>query len=363
MSSKEKRTIVSNNRGSVFQTSENTIVDYIATEMFLEQTGFFSPSSKRLNRIFTKEKRSRRKNPESGEYVERTLTIMAIHDLGLPVTFDQDLYRAFLKICDELFDTYGYLPEPIEVPTKKLLRYAWKSINKHQVREAKQWFQVMIGTLIKGEIYNAKTGEYEAGAGSVFSEVKMRGEALPDGNIAHNNLVWVSPWFRNNYEYGYTRHIDLHFYNRLRKPIAKALMPLLETGWFAASGGAYTKSYSSLAGDLLLTKHEFLAKIKQQLDAAHKELQRLGFLEYWEYKEMQGDILIIYKPGRKWFHDQKARLKRKKAQNGQSLSERGDEQGKAILRSSESREESRKQAALAKMREDMHRLGRDKRLG
>ena len=32
---------------------------------------------------------------------EVSITIKAIHDVGLPSTFDQDLYRAFLKICDE----------------------------------------------------------------------------------------------------------------------------------------------------------------------------------------------------------------------------------------------------------------------
>jgi hypothetical protein len=67
---------------------------------------------------------------------------------------------------------------------------------------------------------------------------------MKNGQEAETNYVWPAPWFLSNYFYGHLRLIDLEFHKQLRKPIAKSLYPLLETGWYASSGEPYTKSYN-----------------------------------------------------------------------------------------------------------------------
>lgn len=289
---------------------ESLIPDYIPCEMFLETIGFFSPSSKRLSHITSKEKIIRRKDA-SGDVIENLIVIRALSEIGLPSTFDQDLYRAFLKICDESIEEDGRLPMPIRVPTKKLLRIAGKSVSRRNIKDTKRWFQVMRGTHIDGMGYSAETKRFEQIGTGVFDSYILRGQVSEGEAIATTNYVWVSRWFRNNYERGYTRRFDLAFYNRLRKPVAKALHAVLEVGWFATKGQPFTKSYQGITNDFLITERSYLADIKTQLEPAHGELEKAGLLLKWEYKVSKGRILITYFPGRKWSFDQNSRIARR----------------------------------------------------
>jgi hypothetical protein len=285
--------------------------EYIRAEAFLEVSGFFTPSSKRIKSIYVKEKKLREYVDELGKRRIIKVAIHANHTWGLPITSDLDYYRAFLKICDETVDNDGRFPRmPIGVPTSTLLRYAGKNDSTIERREVRLWFKRMIGTVIDGAIYRAKKKDFDEGfVGTLFSQVIMRGESMRNGKIADTNYVWLSPWFLSNYYHRYTRPIDFEFYKRLRKPIAKSLYTLLENGWYAAEGKPYIKSYRALCDEFLLTYHRYLSDIKQQLDPSHYELQRAGFLETWAYRKSANgtDYIITYYPGKKFFDDQQAK--------------------------------------------------------
>lgn len=290
--------------------SPAALTNYIPAEVFLENMGFFTPSSKKIRGIYLKEKKVAEKIGPDGTKRVIKVEISANHRLGLPITSDLDYYRAFLKVFYETIELSERLHLPIATPTRKLLQYAGKSLSKITWHEAKDWFERMTGTLIKGAVFRAKTGDYEEGfLGTVFSQVVMTGQHLKNGALAETNYIWPAPWFLSNYLRGYTRRIDLDFHKRLRKPIAKALYPLLETGWYASDGKPYQKSYSALCEEFLLTKHRQISLVKQQLDPAHKELKAEGFLGKHEYKKaMNGhDWIIIYWPGEKFFQDHEAR--------------------------------------------------------
>jgi len=284
------------------------LTDYIRSEQFLEISGFFTPSSKRIEHIYSKEKKLREYTDAQGKRKILKTEINAIHKLGLPITSDLDYYRAFLKICDELVDRDGRFPRmPITVPTTKLIRYAGKKKGSIKRGEVQQWFERMTGTLIKGAIYRAKKKDFDEGfVGTLFSQVIMTGDPMRNGQPADTNYVWLAPWFLSNYYYRYTRPLDFAFYKGLRKPIAKSLYTLLENGWFASEGKPYAKSYRALCEEFLLIHNRYLSDIKKQLDPSHKELKNLGFLETWTYhKTSKGDDYIIsYHPGKKFFYDQ-----------------------------------------------------------
>jgi hypothetical protein len=294
--------------------SELITPEYIPAEVFLENMGFFSPSSKRIKGIYVKEKRVGEKVAANGMRHTLTVEISANHKLGLPVTSDLDYYRAFLKICDEVVDASGRFHVPIAVPTKKLLRCAGKGESKKAWEEVRRWFDRMTGTLIKGVVFQAKSKSYSLGfSGTVISQVVVTGGRLKSGETAETNYVWPAPWFLSNYFYGHLRLIDLEFHKWLRKPIAKSLYPLLETGWYASSGQPYSKSYKALCEEFLLSKHRELSLIKQQLDPAHKELKNGGFLAKREYRRASDgeDWIITYFPGKKFFAEQKDRDERR----------------------------------------------------
>src|SRR6516165_3577896 len=119
--------------------------EYIQAEAFLEVSGYFTPSSKRIRRIYTKEKKLREYIDEHGNRRTLKVKISANHELGLPITSDLDYYRAFLKICDESVDQEGRFRPPIAVSSSRLARYAGKLWNLKTRREIQEWFDRMAG--------------------------------------------------------------------------------------------------------------------------------------------------------------------------------------------------------------------------
>ena len=110
--------------------------DYIPAEVTLENLGFFTPSSKRIKHISIKEKiLAEKTNPDGTKRTTRAKIIGNPNLGGLPITSDQDYFHAFEKLCYELADKDGRLPVPVPVPTKKLLRYAGKTVSKKELRE------------------------------------------------------------------------------------------------------------------------------------------------------------------------------------------------------------------------------------
>jgi hypothetical protein len=290
------------------------VPDYIPAEVSLENMGYFTPSSKRVKDIYIKEKVLGYKTGSDGIKRMITAKISANHELGLPITSDFDYYRAFLKICDEVADAQGRLHMPIAVPTGKLINYAGKSDGAREKREVRAWLKRMAFTGIEGGIYRAKTKVYEDEfVGTVFSQVVLHGKKMKNGEVAETNYVWPAPWFLANYFHHHVRRIDLNFHQRLRKPIAKALYPLLETGWYASNGKPYAKSYRNLCQEFLLSNRQHLSRIREQLDPAHQELAKERFLAKWDYRESadKTDYIITYHPGEKFFADQEAKEERR----------------------------------------------------
>jgi hypothetical protein len=303
------------------------VPDYIPAEVSLENLGYFTPSSKRVKNIYVKEKVLGHKTDPDGTKRTIKATIRASGGLGLPITSDLDYYRAFLKICYEAADLQGRLHMPIAVPTAKLLRYAGKQENAERWKEVQEWFERMTLTGIIGGVYRAKHKHYDDGfVGTLFSQVILRGKKMKNGEEADTNYVWLAPWFLANYFHHHVRAVDLNFHQRLRKPIAKALYPLMETGWYASGGKFYAKSYHDLCQEFLLTEHRALSLIKQQFDPAHQELMKEQFLAQWEYRDSadKTDYVITYYPGKKFFEDQEAKEERRqqaeKIINGQGHS-------------------------------------------
>lgn len=291
------------------------VPDYILTEVFLENTGYFTPSSKRIKDIKVKEKVIGERLAADGTKKVITVAISSNAALGLPITSDLDYYRAFLKICDELVDKSGRFNVPIEVPSKRLAQLAGKPWGKSTRREIREWFDRLNFTGIKGGMYRARSKDFDDSfSGVVFSQVVHRGDHLKNGSKAETNYVWPAPWWLSNYFYRYLKPVDFNFHRRLRKPIAKSLYPLLETGWYASGGKAYTKHYTELCNEFLLSPRKQISLIKQQLDPAHRDLQRERFLRDWVYREAAGEgkgYIITYYPGDKFFEDQKARESRR----------------------------------------------------
>ena len=288
--------------------------DLIPAEVAFETIGYFTPSSKAIKGITTKETTVLDTVRPDGTRLTLKICIVASGKYGLPMTSDLDYYRAFLKILDDTLAREGHITEPISLPTKTLLRYAGKAAGTAARREAKDWIRRSHATVIEGFFYLAEKGDYvEIGEEPLFPRYRLRGQQLDTGEVADSNYVWLASWFRSNYLHHHLRPIDLALHQRLRKPLSKSLLPLLEIGWYAAEGQPYTKSYHDLCHAFLLKEHRYLAHITRQLDPAHQELAQERVLAHWTYRHATKgrDWLITYYPGEKFAEDQHARATRR----------------------------------------------------
>lgn len=229
------------NKGKEGRDGTTTLssADYVPAEHNLETVGYFSAGYKRRYPTAPRE--------------AKVITLGAQRQIkiipstyGYPNSEDLDFYRAFLKICDEQATLaersangqrtlHPQFRLPIGFYTRELIRLAGREKNARELEAVRDWVRRNASTLIEGALYRAKSRQFDASFGSsLFSQFVLVGDKMRNGHAADMNYVWPSPWFLSNYYYRYFHPVDLAFHRRLRKPIAKALYPLFDTGWYAA---------------------------------------------------------------------------------------------------------------------------------
>jgi hypothetical protein len=140
----------------------------------------------------------------------------------------------------------------------------------------------MSATWIKSEgaVYFAKTRRYAKDRFHVFDRVVTAGQDV-DGAVADRNYVWLSSWQLENLNHNYVLPIDLGEYQRLKSPIAKALVPLLYV-WFYASTNSVQKRYTDLCQLLSIRSYPQISRAKEKLSPGLTELAEVGYLAEWQ---------------------------------------------------------------------------------
>jgi hypothetical protein len=294
---------------------------YVPAEMNLESIGFFSAGFKRR---YSEPNKPKIVNLGDGRQVK-----IYASPLGYPNSTDLDFYRALLKIADENTHLVPRITEdgrkalhpqfreiPLRFSTNQLIKYAGQTRSDHTWENAQGFLRRMQFTGIEGELFLAKTGEYQIVRTQIFQQAYVCGERMSNGRIAEANAVWPAPWFLSNFYFFYFRKVDLAFHQRLQLPIAKTLYPILDTAFYAATnnGCPYAhKAYDDLCSILFIPQQSHLSRLKQQLDPSHEELRREQFISRWEYKDAKdgAGVTLLWWPGEKWHDDQEQRKKRR----------------------------------------------------
>lgn len=311
--------------------------DYVAAEQNLETIGFFSARYTRPS-IRNEKDLSKIVNLSDG----RRMEIVPAAKYGFPNAEDLDFYRAFLKICDERAEfianeeegkvTYHpRLPSPIGFSTREIIAKAGKVKNGRGHIAVRNWIERLSSTTIHGELFDAKARKYDVRIGlePLFRQYVHVGRPMSDGEPAAQNYVWLANWFVNNYYHLYARRVDLKFHHCLSHAISKTLYPLLDSGWYAASGGPYTKRYTDLCTLLGIKAYKQLSKARYQLDPSNEELMREQFVGRYDYPlneagEWAGTVR--WWPGPKWLYDQEARQRQRQAREAGQYAATGREQ-------------------------------------
>jgi len=311
--------------------------DYVAAEQNLETIGFFSA---RYTRPSLREEKNLSKivTLSNGRYIE----IVPAAKYGFPNAEDLDFYRAFLKICDEQAELVAMhengrlvyrprLPSPIGFSTRELITKSGKIKNGRSHTAVRTWTERMNSTTIHGALFNAKFRKYDTRIGlePLFRQYVHVGRPMSDGEPAAQNYVWLASWFIENYYHLYARRIDLKFHHSLSHAIAKTLYPLLDTGWYAAGGGPYTKRYEDLCTVLGIKAYKQVSKARYQLDPSNEELLASEFVGRYDYPidengEWTGNVR--WWPGPKWLYDQEAKQRQRRGGEPPSLPTTASEQ-------------------------------------
>ena len=299
--------------------------EYVAAEQNLETIGFFSA---RYTRPSLREEKNLSKIValSDGRHIE----IVPAAKYGFPNAEDLDYYRAFLKICDEQAEFVAIhesgrliyhprLPSPIGFSTRELIAKAGKVKNGRGHTAVRTWIERMNSTTIHGALFNAKLRKYDVRIGlePLFRQYVHVGRPMSDGEPAAQNYVWLASWFLDNYYHLYARRIDLKFHHSLSHAISKTLYPLLDTGWYAAGGGPYTKRYEDLCTVLGIKAYKQVSKARYQLDPSNEELLTSEFVGRYDYPvgengEWTGNVR--WWPGPKWLYDQEAKQRQRRGE-------------------------------------------------
>jgi hypothetical protein len=255
-------------------------LNYIKVEANLENIGLFIPSSKNSSKILVKRKTQMK--IIDGQKIETSIEIIGSQQYGLPKTIDQDIFYAFMEILNNIYAFQEKLPQPIGFKSEEIIKLMGKKRNGRLTKKIEDWLYRMASITIRsrGVIYLADKKIWATDVFHIFDRVIAYGERFENGKRADQNYVWLSDWFRTNYERLYCYYLDHEFHKRLRKPLAKALRPLLNIAFYASDGEPVTKRYDELCKEFNIRPYKSLSKIKEKLEPAHQELKREKFLDH-----------------------------------------------------------------------------------
>ena len=146
----------------------------------------------------------------------------------------------------------------------------------------------------------------------VFDRADSKGTRLDNGTVLDKHEIDLSTWQLENVNAEYFLLFDHPLYVKLKKSIAKTLLPLLHTWLFAARREErFEKLYPELCEALQITCYSHRSRITEQLQPALNELVKLEYLSKWELLKTSNTktYKIAFYAGPKAFHTRRRQRK------------------------------------------------------
>jgi hypothetical protein len=238
-------------------------------------------------------------------------------DFGLPKNFERRLHRA---VEYSLSNYPRPIANPIPLPSyRELARIMGVSCCGRFVEKVKKGFITMVMTTIISErsYYNKYRKFWVTGKFHLYEKIIFKGEPLDDGKPADKNYVCFSNDYLDNLNAMYVRPIDSDYLRSL-KPVAARLYELLGVKFYGHREYIQYK-YSTLCKLLPLKRQKNLSRSRQQLESAHEQVKKTGFLDRHTWIPIggiKGDWYIRYVPGIRFFDELRA-LEKKPAEESE----------------------------------------------
>jgi plasmid replication initiation protein len=220
---------------------------------------------------------------------------------GYPRPFDRQVHKAIEQIISEL-----RLPVENPIPLGSLYHIAQLLglRDSGQVyRDIKAAIQRIVTTSVesKGTFYDKGKRRWQEATFHLYDMVVFTGENLPNGEIADTNYLFLGNWYLDNINARYVKPLDYPYYRSLKDGIASRLYELLGVKFYGMGRNPHIRyRYSTLCQLLPTTRYRYFAQAKRQVNVAHQELTRTGFLAAVEWQTARGeshDWYLHYYPG------------------------------------------------------------------
>ena len=268
-------------------TSQEVIhVEFIELERNLAAIGFFSASSKRIKN--KKGKTLTLSKTIKGHKIKVSAEIVPGSKFGLPSIADQEKWFAFCYLLSARRRQHGKLTNPIRFSSGEILKMLGQVDSGRNYEELNEWLDVMSATTIisNGALYRAAQKAWVSHGRRrfhVFDRADSKGTRLDDGTVLDKHEVELSTWQLENVNAEYFLLFDHPLYGKLKKSIAKTLLPLLHTWLFAArKDGRFEKCYDEICEVLQITYYRHRSRMTEQLGPSLNELVEIGYLSKWE---------------------------------------------------------------------------------
>jgi len=238
---------------------------------------------------------------EGGKLVERTWTITASSEWGLPKASDEAVYVALMERAKE----EGFADRTVHFTRYDLLqRMGWPR-TRHYYQRIRQALQRLLGLSIEADkaFWDHRHQRYVTVGFNLIESFALYDEApgrkragqetLPLSCVTWTEVIWRS------LQVGYLKKLDTAFYFSLRSGIARRLFRYLDKQRFTGKH-TFQIDLQTIAFDKVgLTRRPYYpSQLKQKLEAAHRELIEAGFLQGVEYAGAAGDVTVCYRFGR-----------------------------------------------------------------
>lgn len=237
-----------------------------------------------------------------GKRLEIVWNVSANPKYGYPGPLDKKVHRAIEQIINE-----QGLPvqNPVPFTFYDLCKRLGLPDSGKNIQNIKQALKRVKAATIesRGAFYSKSEAKWIEDVFSLYERVIFKGERLPDGTVADKNYIYLGSWYIQSINAQYVKPLDFSYYKSLESGIAQRLYELLGVKFFGTirGGRAYVRyKYSTLCQLLPLARQSYPSYVRRQLEAAHQELIRTGFLSKVVWRDIsdgERDWLIHYYPG------------------------------------------------------------------
>ena len=206
---------------------------------------------------------------------------------GLPISFDQDVFNAIMKIYNYQKETGEYNKKEVHFTDYEIAKVLQIHFSGERLKRIRESYNRMVHTTIAFEKSFLESGEKITRVVHLLANVEHYEKKKGDREINITKVI-LDDILINSIERRYFKLIDFKKYIALPSGLPRRLYEYLEKK-------KYQKSYFEIGirklAQRIPLKTKKPSQIKQYLDGANEKLKEQKIIDGWKYK---GDNIVYY---------------------------------------------------------------------